>query len=215
MSGPAREENRNKWLASFPETNPNPVMEINAQGIITFANPATINTLKKLGFPPNPELFLPDDKEEIIRNLREGTELQEYREIKLNNSYFSENIALNRELQVVRIYAIDTTERKKVEKALRESETRLSMALDKSGAGMWDWNLTNGEIVWSSQLYELFGIDSRKTSASFDVWNSVLHPDDKESAKKHLLELRSYLVSLESDSEVKPDAETKTRGRSV
>jgi PAS domain-containing protein len=51
LSGPAREENRNQWLASFPETNPNPVIEINAQGVITFANPATIITLKKLGFP--------------------------------------------------------------------------------------------------------------------------------------------------------------------
>ena len=210
LSGPAREENRNQWLASFPETNPNPVIEVNAQGIITFANLATINTLKKLGYPQNPDLFLPEDKEEILRNLREGAELQMYREINLNNTYFSENIALNRELQVVRIYAVDTTERKKAEDALRESETRLSMALDTSGAGMWDWNVTNGEIVWSSQLYELFGVDPDKISASFDTWNNVLHPDDKECANTLIEKALSTHTGLDSVYRIiRPDGEMR------
>lgn len=210
LSGPAREENRNQWLASFPETNPNPVIEINALGVITFANPATISTLKKLGFPPNPDLFLPDDKEEILRNLREGTELQVYREINLNNTYFSENIALNRVLQVVRIYAVDTTERKKAEEALRDSESRLFLALDTSGAGMWDWNVKNGEIVWSSQLYELFGVDPDKKSASFDLWNNILHADDKECATARIEEALSTHTDLDSEYRIiRPDGEVR------
>ena len=102
-------------------TNPNPVVEINAQGKITFANPATISTLIKLGFPPNPELFLPDDVEDILRLLRETSETQAYREINLNNMYFSENFALNHELQVIRIYTVDITERKRVEKDLKRA----------------------------------------------------------------------------------------------
>jgi PAS domain S-box-containing protein len=121
LSEPAGEENRNQWLASFPVTNPNPVVEINAQGKITFANPATISTLIKLGFPPNPELFLPDDIEDILRLLRETSETQAYREINLNNMYFSENFALNHELQVIRIYTVDITERKRVEKDLKRA----------------------------------------------------------------------------------------------
>ena len=121
LSEPVSEENRNQWLASFPETNPNPVIEINAQGKITFANPATISTLKKLGFPQNPELFLPDDVEDILRLLRETSETQAYREINLNNIYFSENFALNHESQVIRIYTADITERKRVEKDLRRA----------------------------------------------------------------------------------------------
>ena len=119
LSEPAREENRNQWLASFPETNPNPVIELNAQGKITFANTATYSTLTSLGFPPNPELFLPDDVEDILRLLRETSETQAYREINLNYMYFSENFALNHELQKIRIYTSDITERKRVEKDLR------------------------------------------------------------------------------------------------
>jgi len=102
-------------------TNPNPVVEINAEGKITFANPATYSTLTSLGFPPNPELFLPDDVEDILRLLRETSETQAYREINLNNMYFSENFALNHELQVIRIYTVDITERKRVEKDLKRA----------------------------------------------------------------------------------------------
>ena len=101
--------------------NPNPVIEINAQGVITFANPATTSILKKLGLPPNPDLFLPDDVEDILRLLRETSETQAYREINLNSMYFSENFALNHELQVMRIYTADITERKRVEKDLRRA----------------------------------------------------------------------------------------------
>ena len=134
MSEPAREENRNQWLASFPVMNPNAVIEINALGEITFANPATISILTKLGFPPNPELFLPDDIEDILRLLRKTSETQIYREINLNNTYFSENFTLNHELQVIRIYTADITERKRIEKDLRrilESISDSFIAVDK------------------------------------------------------------------------------------
>jgi PAS domain S-box-containing protein len=130
LSEPAREENRNQWLASFPDMNPNAVIEINALGEITFANPATISTLTKLGFPPNPELFLPDDVEDILRLLRKTSETQVHREINLNNTYFSENFTLNHELQVIRIYTADITERKRIEKDLRRAYNHTTNILE-------------------------------------------------------------------------------------
>jgi PAS domain S-box-containing protein len=110
--------------------NPNPVIELDANGIITFANEATHKTLKALGIPENPALFVPDDKEEILRLLRESAELQVYKEIKLNDAWFSENIALNRGLRVVRIYVADITEHKRAEEALRERLKELNCLYD-------------------------------------------------------------------------------------
>jgi PAS domain S-box-containing protein len=66
--------------------------------------------------------------------------------------------------------------------ALRKSEARLSLAQQAAGAGIWDWDTITGEISWSRDLYEIFGIDPDKNPASFDLWNSVLHPDDKEES---------------------------------
>ncbi len=124
MPEPCNYEERNHWLASFPEMNPNPVIELDKQGIITFANTATLITLEKLGLPQNPAIFVPEDISEILKLLKDSSEKQVYREINLKTEWFSENIALNQELQVVRIYTSDITNRKRAEEALRESEER-------------------------------------------------------------------------------------------
>ncbi len=119
--GKAAEE-QIRWLASFPELNPVPVIELDDEGGITFANIATSSTLKELGLPYDPALFIPDDKEEILRLLREGSESQIYREITLGPETFGENITLDDGLKVVRIYARNITELKKAGQELKESE---------------------------------------------------------------------------------------------
>ena len=123
-------DERARWLASFPEINPNPVIEINANGVITFANGASHKILKSLGLPENPALFIPDDKEEILRLLKEGSEHQIVRKITLDTASFSETIILVRELQVVRIYAVDITEHKLVEEKLRRAYELTSTILE-------------------------------------------------------------------------------------
>ena len=123
-------EERDCWLASFPELNPNPIVEMNANGVITFANDASHKILKSLGLPENPGLFIPDDKEEILRLLMKGSEHQIVREITLETASFSENIILVRELQVVRIYAVDITECKIAEEKHRRAYELTSTILD-------------------------------------------------------------------------------------
>jgi PAS domain S-box-containing protein len=104
---------RIRWLASFPELNPNPVVEMNGRGEITFANAITKKTLLNLGLPDDPSLFLPDDKDELLRILHETENLQAYREVTLAGETFAETISLNHILQVVRIYILNITEKKR------------------------------------------------------------------------------------------------------
>ena len=73
------------------------------------------------------------------------------------------------------------TERKRAEQAFRESQERLDMAQDAANAGIWDWDVQSGGIVWSRQQYELFGVDSAQVTASFETWRAVLHPEDLET----------------------------------
>lgn len=120
------DEGRIQWLASFPEMNPNPVIEMDAHGVITFANSATQKTLRQMGLQENPALFIDDNKEEILRLLKEGSEFQVYREITLNTACFSEYITFIRELQVVRIYAVNISERKRVEEELARKNDELT-----------------------------------------------------------------------------------------
>jgi PAS domain S-box-containing protein len=115
-------EEQIRWLASFPELDPNPVIELDYEGVVTFANTATRTILGNLGLPPDPSVFVPSDREEVLGLLRKGADPQIYREVTLADEIFGENIALETGLQVVRIYARNITRYKRAEEELKESE---------------------------------------------------------------------------------------------
>ena len=62
-------EEKIEHLASFPELNPNPVIETDLKGQVIFYNAATIRILKKLSAPEDVRLFLPPDLTEIIKKM--------------------------------------------------------------------------------------------------------------------------------------------------
>jgi len=119
--GKAAEE-RIQWLASFPELNPDPVIELDLSGTIIYTNPATSRVLSDLKLADDPALFIPWDRTEILRLIRKSPEPRLYREIGLGSEIFSEDIMLDPDLQVVRIYTRNITRRRKSEDALKESE---------------------------------------------------------------------------------------------
>ncbi|MFD1052346.1 PAS domain-containing protein, partial [Kibdelosporangium lantanae] len=45
--------------------------------------------------------------------------------------------------------------------------------------GTWAWNTSTGECVWSTMLYELFGIESR-TVMTYSDYLGFVHPEDRE-----------------------------------
>jgi PAS domain S-box-containing protein len=76
----------------------------------------------------------------------------------------------------------DITERKEVEEALRKSEERFSLAMEASKDGIWDWDLTTGEIYCSPSLTSMLGYDSNDVIESVDQWQELIHPDDRHKA---------------------------------
>jgi two-component system cell cycle sensor histidine kinase/response regulator CckA len=53
----------------------------------------------------------------------------------------------------------DIDERRRVEKALRESEEKLNEALRIGRMGSWEYDIETQEVAWSSQLFELMDRD--------------------------------------------------------
>lgn len=100
-------------LASFPELNPSPIIEVNASGGVTFCNPATSTTLESLGMDKEDCAgFLPADLGTIFQNWDMEHESTFRREVVLNNRVFEETIHLVPQFKVARIYAYDITGRK-------------------------------------------------------------------------------------------------------
>ncbi|MBP7736110.1 MAG: PAS domain S-box protein [Spirochaetes bacterium] len=95
----------------------------------------------------------------------------------------AKNMLANPDVRAVVIVSRDVTGRKKNELDLREMNERLELTMNASGAGSWDWDIPTGMLVWSSKMFEIFGLDESVTEASFDVWRSTVHPEDLEAAE--------------------------------
>ena len=61
-----RAEQEIQRLASFPQMNPQPVLEMDMDGRITYHNQAALEALGKTGQAEDLKKFLPDDLEEIL-----------------------------------------------------------------------------------------------------------------------------------------------------
>lgn len=119
-------EDRIKHLASFPQLNPNPVMEVDAAGKVTFCNPATQNILEGIGLDKeDAAVFLPADLDLIIKELEKKEEASLYREVAVKDMFFGETVYLSSQSGVARIYAFEITERKQAEETLRRAHVEL------------------------------------------------------------------------------------------
>ena len=59
-------------LASFPELNPNPVIEVDQKGRVHYANPAARHIVEKLGLTEGVKAFLPPDLKELFAKASQG-----------------------------------------------------------------------------------------------------------------------------------------------
>ena len=74
----------------------------------------------------------------------------------------------------------DVTERKRVERALRESESRFQAITDSIDQMIWS-SLPDGyHDYYNQRWYDYTGM--RKGSTDGEAWNGMFHPDDRERA---------------------------------
>ncbi len=105
-------------LASFPELSPNPIIEIDWEGNITYVNPAA-----SLKFET---LFEEKLKHPILAGLLEDFNSRQgnlfLREVKIGNEVFEQYVHYLSEKKLIRSYIYDFTQRKQAEAQLRESQ---------------------------------------------------------------------------------------------
>ncbi|MBI5633786.1 MAG: PAS domain S-box protein [Nitrospirae bacterium] len=80
------------------------------------------------------------------------------------------------------------TERKKAEDALRLKQYFLSEAQRIAHIGSWERDLATNHVIWSDELFRIFGLDPDKTHADFDTLLNLIHPDDREKQRRAVTE---------------------------
>jgi PAS domain S-box-containing protein len=119
-------ERRALWLASFPERNPNPIVELDlARDVVHYLNPCA-----ELRFPDLRSKRLSHallaGLAEVEKTLSEGRKAAIQREVAVGESFYSQNITYIREAQRLRVYSTDITDLRKVEMALHAADHRLA-----------------------------------------------------------------------------------------
>jgi PAS domain S-box-containing protein len=112
-------------LASFPELNPNPIIEVDLSGQVCYLNPAAKRLFPDLGVgSQHPWL---EGLEGIADRFRAEALSSIQREITLGKACYEQTLHYVAEQQRVRIYGLDITERKRAEEALRKAHDELEV----------------------------------------------------------------------------------------
>ncbi len=90
----------------------------------------------------------------------------------------------------VLVVARDIGERKRIEEALRESSAMLATAQEMAHMGCWSFDIAANQVVWSDELYRVFGYEPRSFTPSYEMYVSHIHPDDRARVVASFAEAR-------------------------
>lgn len=66
---------------------------------------------------------------------------------------------------------------------LRLSETRLENAQRIGRLGNWDWDIVEGTLYWSDEIYRIFGLEHQEFGATYKAFLETIHPDDRKEVE--------------------------------
>ncbi len=82
--------------------------------------------------------------------------------------------------------ALEITEQKQAEAKIKALQEQLSRVLRGSNDGWWDWDIVTNELYLSPSWWRMIGYEDGELESTFEVWQSLIHPDDCDHVKKCL-----------------------------
>lgn len=112
----------------------------------------------------------------------------------------------------------DITERKRTEEAyqeisrkLLESNARLEEGQRIANVGHYSWNLIENRVVWSDELYRIYGLSPQQGPIDLAMVREMIHPADREFVFRVAEEALHGDVPADIEHRlVRPDGEVRT-----
>jgi PAS domain S-box-containing protein len=143
-------------LASFPELNPEPVMETDQAGKVFYLNPAARDLFPDLERKGPAHAWL-ERIGDTASKLNATGKAPVLRELKIGDRWFEQEVVSVQGGRRLRVFGRDITERKLVEAALRESEQQYRNLVENVNSIIVRWN-PDGKITFFNRFaQEFFG----------------------------------------------------------
>lgn len=68
----------------------------------------------------------------------------------------------------------------------RERRRLFAEAERVAGFGVWYWDIVDNHVVWTENLFRLFGVDPQGFDATFEGYLACVHPDDRAAVRAHI-----------------------------
>src|SRR5690349_15187605 len=64
----------------------------------------------------------------------------------------------------------------------RESvERQLAAAQEITHIGSWEWDVRSNRVMWSDELYRIYGLEPRSVEITFESFLARVHPQDRDN----------------------------------
>jgi PAS domain S-box-containing protein len=84
------------------------------------------------------------------------------------------------------VHIEDIHHRRQAESALRKNKERLELAISATDAGLWDWHIPSGEVIFGEQWAAILGYTLDEIDPNISSWEKLIHPDDKSRVMDRL-----------------------------
>ncbi len=83
---------------------------------------------------------------------------------------------------------MDITNKYLLLERLQQSEELHKQAQALTHIGNWSWNIANNKIIWSDEMYRIYGLQPQSEEITFERFMSLVHPEDREHRMKEIEE---------------------------
>jgi len=163
-------------LSRLPQENPNPILRVDREGIVLFANPACSLVMDPARCQPGQ--LLPEHYRQVVTEVL-GTSSPRIIEVEGEGGVFTLHFVPITDAGYVNIYGSNITGLKRAEEELRRNQEDLNRAQAVAKTGSWRLDVQSNELLWSEETHRIFGIPRGKPM-TYETFLSCIPPEDRD-----------------------------------